>query len=646
LIVFIRVMELVAGSRITEYCDTNRLSTRERLELFIKVCHGIQQAHQKGVIHRDLKPSNILVTTNDDVGLPKIIEFGIAKAVQGRLTDHTVYTALHQFIGTPAYMSPEQLVMTNPDVDTRSDIYSLGVLLYELLTGKAPFESKQLLELDWDAMSRTIREQEPVRPSARLTQEFTATASTTRADVEKLISALRGDLDWIVMKCLEKERSRRYGTANGLLEDIQRYLAGEPIHARPPSSLYRLRKLAQRNRVAFAALGSIAGALCLGIVASTLEAVRAQRAHNTSERHFYGAKIYLAQRAWEKHDVARVRELLEETSTYPERRFEWYHWQRKLHLNSGGLWGHNGPVLAVAVAPDGERVVTGSDDGSAKIWNAATGTEVLTLTGHSAGVTAVAISGDGTRIATGSYDQTTRLWDAATGKLLALLRGHTAPVYALGFSPDGARIVTAGADGTLRLWTTREGQLVARMNADSAATAVEFSMDGLTLVSGYENGSVRIWDLRTTQSKMVWTAPHAPVRSVAFSADGQRILTAGEDGVVQIRSTDSSGAPLFLTERGPAVRATVFSPEGNRVATAAVDSTVRVYDGATGKELRLHKRHTGAVNCAAFTPNGRRLVTGSDDRSAMLWKWMGKSHRWSWRAPEVGSRFLRTASEF
>jgi serine/threonine protein kinase len=256
------VMELVRGIRITDYCDQASLSTKERLNLFIKVCHAIQHAHQKGIIHRDIKPSNILVTLHDGVPVPKVIDFGIAKATEGRLTDATVYTQLHQFMGTPAYMSPEQAEMSGLDVDTRSDIYSLGVLLYQLLTSKTPFDAKELLSMGLDAMRKTIREKEPMRPSTRLAalqgEELTTTAKRRSADAPKLIHLLKGDLDWIVMKALEKDRTRRYDTANGLAMDVQRHLVDEPVTARAPSAGYKFRKFARRNRVALVVSAAIA----------------------------------------------------------------------------------------------------------------------------------------------------------------------------------------------------------------------------------------------------------------------------------------------------------------------------------------------------------------------------------------------------
>ena len=282
------VMELVYGVKITDYCDQNRVSMQERLELFIQVCNAVQHAHQKGIIHRDLKPSNIMVTMHDGVPVPKVIDFGIAKATEQRLTDKTLFTSYAQLMGTPAYMSPEQMELSGLNLDTRSDIYSLGVLLYELLTGRTPFDTADLLKLGVDELRRTVCEQEPLSPSAKLqtlnNEEITKTARMRRIEPPRLLSQLHGDLDWIVLKCLEKDRTRRYATANGLAMDIERYLHQEPVLARPPSQLYRLQKLVRRNRIVFLSGAATAAALLLGTIISTMMFVKEREARASEAR--------------------------------------------------------------------------------------------------------------------------------------------------------------------------------------------------------------------------------------------------------------------------------------------------------------------------------------------------------------------------
>jgi eukaryotic-like serine/threonine-protein kinase len=313
------VMELVRGTRITDFCDDRGLETRQRLDLFIQIGHAIQHAHQKGIIHRDIKPSNILVTLHDGIPVPKVIDFGIAKATESPLTERTLFTSYAQVIGTPAYMSPEQAEMSGLDIDTRSDIYSLGVILYELLTGRPPFDPKELLRSGMDEMRRTLRETEPLRPSKKLDslsrEDLTLTAGCRHTNPPELVSQLRGDLDWVVMKALEKDRKRRYQTVNEMVLDIRHHLNDEPISARPPTRRYRLQKLVRRNKTVFASVGAIALALLMGLGASTWLLLREREA---SRRLFVAeqqqARLRIAAERG-REDEARLRHMAETRET-------------------------------------------------------------------------------------------------------------------------------------------------------------------------------------------------------------------------------------------------------------------------------------------------------------------------------------------
>jgi serine/threonine protein kinase len=280
------VMECVKGVPITEYCDTNRLNNRQRLELFTQVCEGIQHAHQKGIIHRDIKASNVLVTFQDDRPVPKIIDFGVAKAISQRLTERTMFTEMGQLIGTPEYMSPEQAEMTGLDVDTRTDVYSLGVLMYELLVGVLPFGSDELRSAGFDEIRRRIREQEPPKPSTRLTTPGFDTdhaIKSRQTDLSALAKQLKGELDWITMKAMAKDRTQRYASASELAADVMRYLKHEPVIAGPPSAMYRLRKYVRRHKAGVAAAAVVVLALLVGVTGATVGLIRARKAEQIAK---------------------------------------------------------------------------------------------------------------------------------------------------------------------------------------------------------------------------------------------------------------------------------------------------------------------------------------------------------------------------
>jgi serine/threonine protein kinase len=486
------VMEFVKGVPFTKYCDDARLSVEERLALFLPVCHAVQHAHQKGIIHRDLKPSNILVCLYDGVPIPKVIDFGLAKAMHQPLTEHTLHTAQGLMMGTPLYMSPEQAELNNLDVDTRTDIYSLGVILYELLTGTTPLERKRFKEAAWQEMLRLIKEEEPPKPSTRLSGSGTlpSVAAQRKLEPAKLTKLVRGDLDWIVMKALEKDRGRRYETANGFARDIQRYLGDEPVEACPPSRGYRLRKFARKHKKALVTTVAFAVLLIVGAVLSTLLALWAMAAEheanqqriasdeakdaavkargaadanakaadenaNAAEAHLYVARMHLAQSDWENANVGRI--LAEALDPYRQlpagksdpRGWEWYYQERLCQSELRTLKGHTKAVWGVAFSPEGSRLASASWDRKIKIWDVANGQELRTFVGHTDDIYGVAFNHDGSRLASASADGTVKIWDAANGQELLTLN-QTSPV-SVAFSPDGSRLASGSADGTIKV---------------------------------------------------------------------------------------------------------------------------------------------------------------------------------------------------
>ena len=460
------VMELVRGIPITEYCDKNQLTPNERLELFISVCHAIQHAHQKGIIHRDIKPSNVLVGSHDGKPVAKVIDFGVAKAISQDLTQRTIYTNFAQIIGTPLYMSPEQAEMSVLDIDTRSDIYSLGVLLYELLTGSTPLDKKRFARAAYDEIRRMICEDEPPKPSHRLStcDTLASVAASRRTEPAKLSRMLKGELDWVVMKALEKDRTRRYETANALARDVQHYLNDEVVEARPPSAGYRMSKFVRRHKGQVIAASLVLLTLLAGIAGTTSGLIAAKRQEQVARRQegiarqeaaekekarraeaervkerdaallkeaervkerdaaldnanhqLDNSNLLLAVAAYDNSDVSMARLRLDGIQA-KHRGWEWYYLRRQCTGGIFTLYGHTNMVWDVAFSPDGTRIVTGSDDGTAKVWDARTGTPQLDLKGHTGKVWGVAFSPDGTRIVTGSWYRTAKVWDARTGR--------------------------------------------------------------------------------------------------------------------------------------------------------------------------------------------------------------------------------------
>jgi WD40 repeat protein/serine/threonine protein kinase len=658
------VMELVKGTPITHYCDEHKLTPRQRLELFVPVCQAIQHAHQKGIIHRDIKPTNVLVAMYDDRPVPKVIDFGVAKAAGQALTDKTLMTGFGALVGTPEYMSPEQASLNNLDIDTRSDVYSLGVLLYELLTGTTPVDKKSLGKAALLEILRIVREVEAPRPSAKLSTIDTlpSVAANRGTEPAKLSSLMKGELDWLVMKSLEKDRTRRYETANALSRDIQRYLADEVVEARPPSVGYRVSKFVRRHKgqvlaaslVLLALVGGIAGTT-LGLIGAENRRVEAERAQDAEaervkerdaalgqakdalaseaervkerDRQLDNSSFLLAVAAYDNRDVTQARLRLDSIEA-KHRGWEWHYLRRQAMGGIFTLYGHTNGVLSVAFSPDGTRIVTGSHDKTAKVWDARTGTLLLELKGHTASVYGVAFSPDGTRIVTGggewNHSGVAKVWDARTGTPQMELTGHKGGVSGVAFSPDGTRVVTGSGDKTAKVWDARTGTPQMELTGHKGGvTSVAFSPDGTRIVTGSADKTAKVWDAKTGTPELDLKEHALSVTSVAFSPDGTRIVTGSGDKTAKVWDARTGTQQLELKGHAGGPSGVAFSPDGTRIVTGGginnKPGEAKVWDARNGALLLDLKGHTNEVTSVAFSPDGTRIVTGSFDKTAKVW---------------------------
>ena len=632
------VMELVSGVRITEYCDQNNLSTEERLALFTQVCQAIQHAHQKGLIHRDIKPSNVLVADHDGVPVPKVIDFGVAKAAADqRLTDKTLLTPFEQFIGTPAYMSPEQAKLTGLDIDTRTDIYSLGVLLYELLTGKTPMDQRELLAAGLEEMRRTIREKEPARPSSRLRtmlqDELTTTARHRRIEPPKLIHLLRGDLDWIVMKALEKDRGRRYDTASGLASDVQRHLDNETIFARPPSAAYRFQKLVRRNKLAFAAAGAVACALVLGMIVSAWQAVRATKAEHAQEaqvaivrRKAYAAEVNVAFQALGENNLGRAIDLLNrqrpKAGEEDLRGFEWRLLWQQCQSQQKVTFRDEGAGHVVALSPDGKWLAYGAHEIVIRELPSQTKETTIPIRG---GVGTLAFSPGAELLAVGQ-DTEVGLWSTESWEEERTLPGARYPAV---FSPDGQWLVT-GAPGGYRIWKTKTWQAERLFGIEPsriwvAKSAVAFSSDGSVLVTAghpdeRESGHrFQVWDFPSLTVRSNFARFPGRLACAAFAPDGKLLLTGTGEGRLLVWDTGEGRILEELKEHTSWITTIAFDRDGRTFATASTDRTLVLWDASTRKALARLRGHLAQVWSAAMSPSGRMLASAALDGTTRLW---------------------------
>ncbi len=649
------VMELVRGVPITKYCDQRQLTTRARLELFIAVCAAVQHAHQKGIVHRDLKPSNILVAEEAGAAVPKVIDFGIAKAIEGRL-GHQTMTGHELFIGTPVYMSPEQADLSSPDIDTRSDIYSLGVLLFELLSGRPPFDSKEFMSGGVDRIRQRIREAEPATPSVRLrsaSPEEQATLARLRGSVPSQLSIqLRGDLDWIVMRCLEKDRARRYDTVSALAADLRRHLQYEPVMARPPGRIYVFGKWIRRHRTTAAILFVVALA---GIV-STWQAVRATRAEHAqsllrrqeselrqraetqefiARRRAYAADMNLIQLALANENLGLAKRLLERyvpaKSEFDFRGWEWrYLWKLCQSEASATIAEEPYPVPSLSVSPDGAWLAVGQDDGGVlSLRNLHSTEEIRTKLGVGAvraafspveSLVAIAYSTD----RDDPSPHRLRLWDLQSRQTVAewSVPGPAGPIF---FSPDGKTLVTAGGGRTcpIDVWSVADGRHLGGLASAGGATLAmspDFRFVARELL---RDGRASVQMIELSSGRELWThdISEENVSAVAFSPNGRMIATAAGNSEPVIRLWDAqSGSPLgVLNGHHTYVSALCFYDDGKALASASKDQTVRLWDVAALQLTRTFRGHELEVHSLALLPGETSLVSGAKDGAVLRW---------------------------
>ncbi len=579
------VMDLVNGLPITEYCNQQKLTARQRLKIFAAVCHAVRHAHQKGVIHRDLKPSNILVAPHDGRPVPMIIDFGIAKALQQPLTEHTLFTGFNQMVGTPAYMSPEQAEMNALDVDTRSDIYSLGAVLYELLTGSPPLNPRRLKEAAFGEMQRLIQEEEADKPSTRLRTleqaERTAVAAQRQEDPRKLSRILSGELDWVVMKALEKDRNRRYDSAGALGDDIERYLAGDAVEACPPSALYQVQKFARKHRMPVIAVTLVMLALGLGAILSATQARRAAGAEREATDQLWSS--YLVQ--------ARATR----SAPNPGRQFASLDVIRKAAAIRPHINLRNEAIAAFALADMRPLHVEQAPEGRELYFDVARNRFAYQLDDSSIGI-----------------------FQAGSQALLQRLPPLHGTLFHLRFSPKGRflAMITTDPKRWLSVWDLAEENLLFRTAI--ATNLHRFSDDEKRFVCVRDDKSgIDIYSLETGEHTL-----HLPcdgrVHRAAFDPNSRRIAMVTDEGKLAIYEVDS-GRMLHAIDHGVTLHALSWHPNGNEIATGDNQFAIQLWDLDSGEVKQELKGHESDVTLLRHHPNGHLLFSTGWDHTTRVW---------------------------
>ncbi len=642
------VMEYVKGDPLTEFADAHRLSVTDRLQLFTQVCAAVQHAHTKGVVHRDLKPRNVLVCMSDGRPFAKVIDFGIAKATGARLTEKTLFTEHRQLIGTPEYMSPEQ-AEGSPDIDTRTDVYSLGVLLYELLTGATPFDATRLRSAAYGEMQRIIKEEDPLAPSVRLSRDLRALAATAQAraaEPGRLGTLLRGELDWIVMKALEKDRARRYESPGQLAADVLRHLSGETVAAAPPSTLYRMRKFARKHRGRVIAGGAVLAVLVLGTISTsigfTLEARQRRtaehaarmaadardaearaRAEAESQRTAAEQNAYVANLLAAASDPYSARQRLD---ACPEhlRGWEWRYLvgctDTSLHVLDDGA----AIIYGASFSPDGARVATAYRGGrrEARVWDVTTGRLHATLAAPG-GSNTVAFAPDGERLLVCGLGKAV-VWMIDGPRALLTLPVNPSASPAGVFSSDGTRIMTWSWNEPPQVWDARTGSLITTVAIDTEAEELSwsdaaFSPDGSHIVTGHIEHA-RVWDAASGSLLRTLACQDEQARDIEVSSDGRSIMGFGfkSDIVVWDAATGETRYDISLRGDSGIVEA-AFSRDGSLIRTSGWGRGVQAWDSATGSKVcDLAVTFADGWHAASFSPDGGRLLVWGSDAPAVF----------------------------
>jgi eukaryotic-like serine/threonine-protein kinase len=622
-------LEFVDGGSLARNLQGAPLEAEAAAKLVETLARAMHYAHQRGIIHRDLKPSNVLLSDGGGAGsessgssshatfsssrVPKITDFGLAKLMVGG-SDQTRTGAI---LGTPSYMAPEQAGGRTKDISTAVDVYALGAILYELLTGRPPFRG--------DTVAHTLQQvlMEEALPPHRLK------------------SNVPHDLDTICLKCLEKEPRQRYASALDLAEDLRRFHADEPIQARPTPFTQRTWKWAKRHPAAAGLILVIAlssNALLAGglwyqnelensLASVTSERDKVEKQRDESQQNLYRAQIPLAHRAWDAARMHKMTELLDAIEPrLPKqkdlRHFEWHYLRRLPHNNQMILTGHTGPVTAVAFRRDGRQLASASADGTIRIWDPDQMREMLPpLKGHIGKVTAVAYSADGKQLASTGADKQVCLWDPATGKLLRTLGMHADWGYYVSFDHDGRFLASTSADKSIKLWDLKKGGEPRTLLGHSAqVTAAVFSCDGKWLASAGADWRVRLWDLDTSAEPRVLNGHTGWVYGVVFGDDGKTLYSSSFDNSIRVWDTSTGNEIAKFLGHSGQIRGIALSPDGSRLASASFDHTVRLWDTQKSSEVMRFKGHDGRVNCVAFHPDGTRIASAGEDHFVRIWE--------------------------